>query len=180
LVEGVEAAGGGVPTSLYQLIEQQFMQLAPVEQALLAVASVAGAEFSAAVLAVPMDAPVDTVEAWCVALARRGQFVGTRGLDEWPDGTVAARYGFLHALYQETIYEQVPVNRRLRWHRQIGVRLEAAYGSRAPELAAELAEHFRRGRDSSAPSSTCSTRERMRNGVVASRSHRPLPPPWRC
>jgi DNA-binding winged helix-turn-helix (wHTH) protein/predicted ATPase len=148
LVEGVEAAGGGVPTSLHQLIEQQFMQLAPIEQDLLAVASVAGAEFSAAVLAVPMDAPVDTVEARCVALARRGQFVGTRGLDEWPDGTVAARYGFLHALYQETIYEHVPVNRRLRWHRQIGVRLEAAYGTHASELAAELAEHFRRGRDS--------------------------------
>jgi predicted ATPase len=61
---------------------------------------------------------------------------------------VAARYGFLHALYQETIYDQVPVNRRLRWHQQIGLRLEAAYGPRAREVAAELAEHFRRGRDS--------------------------------
>ena len=68
-------------------------------------------------------------------------------IEEWPDRTVAARYGFLHALYQETIYEQVPVNRRLRWHRQIGMRLEAAYGPRAREVAAELAAHFRRGGD---------------------------------
>ena len=144
---GLEAAQRGVPESLRQLIDRQFTHLSPAEQTVLEAASVAGAEFSAAVLAAAVDATVDTVEARCVALARRGQFVGTRGLEEWPDGTVAARYGFLHALYQETIYEQVPVNRRLRWHRQIGMRLEAAYGPRAREVAAELAEHFRRGGD---------------------------------
>ena len=145
---GLEDTGLGVPESLRQLIERQFAQLSLAEQTVLEAASVAGAEFSAAVLAAAVDDTVDVVEARCMALARRGQFVGTRGHDEWPDGTVAARYGFLHALYQETLYAQVPVTRQLRWHRQIGARLEVAYGPRAPELAAELAEHFRRGRDS--------------------------------
>ena len=37
------------------------------------------------------------------------------------------RYGIRHALYQELIYEQVPVSRRVRWHQQIGT-LEAAFG----------------------------------------------------
>jgi DNA-binding winged helix-turn-helix (wHTH) protein/predicted ATPase/type II secretory pathway predicted ATPase ExeA len=149
VLEGdLEAAGRGVPESLRQLIERQFAHLSPTEQSVVEAASVAGVEFSAAVLAAAVDDTVDTVEAQCEALARRGQFVETRGRDEWPDGTVAARYGFLHALYQETIYAQVPVTRRLRWHRQIGGCLEAAYGSRASELATELAEHFRRGRDS--------------------------------
>lgn len=148
LAGGLEAARQGVPESLRQLIERQFAHLSPADQTVLEAASVAGAEFSAAVLAAAVDETVDAVEARCVALARRGQFVGMRGLDEWPDGTVAARYGFLHALYQEIIYAQVPVNRQLRWHRQIGMRLEMAYGPRACEVAAELAEHFRRGRDS--------------------------------
>ena len=145
---GLEAAQQGVPESLRQLIERQCAHLSPAEQTVVEAASVAGAEFSAAVLAAAVDDAVDVVEARCEALARRGQFVEARGLDEWPDGTVAARYGFLHALYQEILYTQVPVTRRLRWHRQIGARLEAAYGPRASALAAELAEHFRRGRDS--------------------------------
>ena len=41
----------------------------------------------------------------------------------------------------------MPVNRRVRWHRQIGARLEVGYGLKAREVAAELAAHFVRGRD---------------------------------
>lgn len=145
---GLETARQGVPENLRRLIDRQFTQLSPGEQAVLEAASVVGAECSAALLAAALGETVDTVEAQCEALARRGQFVGTRGIDEWPDGTVAARYGFLHTLYQEMLYTQVPANRQLRWHRQIGMRLEAAYGPQAREVAAELAEHFRRGRDS--------------------------------
>jgi predicted ATPase len=44
-------------------------------------------------------------------------------------------------------HARVPVGRRVRWHRQIGRRLEAGYGPQVRELAAELAEHFVRGRD---------------------------------
>ena len=62
-------------------------------------------------------------------------------VDTWPDGTVASRYGFLHALYRETLYERVPVGRRVRWHQQIGRRLEVGYEPQARERAAELAEH---------------------------------------
>src|SRR4029453_12564095 len=60
---------------------------------------------------------------------------------------VAARYHFIHDLYQEVLYERVPASRRMRWHRQIGMRLEAGYGPRVQEIAAELAMHFARGRD---------------------------------
>ena len=61
-------------------------------------------------------------------------------------GTITA-LRFLHGLYREILYEQVPASRRVRWHRQIGLRLEAGYSGQARELAAELAEHFVRGRD---------------------------------
>jgi hypothetical protein len=98
-------------------------------------------------VAAAVDGNVDEVEAWCAALARRGQFLRVCGTDTWPDGTVASRYGFLHALYRETLYERVPVGRRVRWHQQIGRRLEVGYEPQARERAVELAEHFVSGRD---------------------------------
>ena len=66
---------------------------------------------------------------------------------EWPDGTVAAGYRFLHDLYQDILYERIPPGRQRRWHLQIGARKERGYGARAREIAAELAVHFEQGRD---------------------------------
>lgn len=145
--EGLEATMGGIPDSLRQLIEQQLVQLAPDVQALLEAASVAGKEFAVAAVAVAVAQAVETVEDHCAPLARQGQFLRLSGTDVWPDGTVAARYGFVHDLYRETLYTRVPVGRQVRWHRQIGHRLETGYGLRARERAAELAEHFVRGHD---------------------------------
>jgi DNA-binding winged helix-turn-helix (wHTH) protein/tetratricopeptide (TPR) repeat protein len=138
---------GDVPDSLRQFIEQQLTQLSPDVQAVLEAASVAGKEFAVAAVAAAVAQAVEAVEDHCGALARQGQFLRACGTDIWPDGTVAERFGFLHDLYRETLYGRVPVGRRVRWHRQIGRRLEAGYGPQARELAAELAEHFVRGRD---------------------------------
>jgi predicted ATPase len=80
-------------------------------------------------------------------LARQGQFVQAHGIDRWPDGTVAGRYRFGHALYQDVVYARIPAGRRARLHRQIGRELEAGYGPRASEISAELAVHFTHGRD---------------------------------
>jgi predicted ATPase len=60
---------------------------------------------------------------------------------------VAAHYAFIHALYQEVVYERVTPGRRINLHRNIGEREERAYGDRAGDIAAELALHFGRGRD---------------------------------
>jgi DNA-binding winged helix-turn-helix (wHTH) protein/tetratricopeptide (TPR) repeat protein len=136
-----------IPATLLHLIEQQIEQLSPEEQGILQAASVAGAAFSAAVLTVAGDAVAESVEAVCEGLARRAQFVRAAGTAVWPDGTVAARYGFIHALYREVAYARVPAGRRMRLHRQIGERLEAAYGEQASTIAAELGMHFAQGQD---------------------------------
>ena len=60
---------------------------------------------------------------------RGDQFLRASGTAEWPDGTVAARYGFRHALYQEVLYERITARGRSSLHRQIGEREEEAYGS---------------------------------------------------
>jgi tetratricopeptide (TPR) repeat protein len=147
LVGGVEAAMVGVPESLRQLIDRQLAQLPLEAQQILEAAGVVGVEFTAAAVAAGVEQPVEQVEEWCTAWARQGQFLQTHGVAEWPDGTATPCYGFHHALYREILSERVPIGRRLRWHRQIGLRLEAGYGPRAGEVAAALAEHFVHGRD---------------------------------
>jgi hypothetical protein len=147
LKEGGEEMASGVPENLQQLIAQQIERLSLEAQRLLEVASVAGAEFSAAAVAAGMETEVDVVEERCEELVRREHFLRASGTGDWPDGTVAARYGFLHALYQDVLYHRLTARRRQRLHQQIGEREEQGYGEQAREVAAELALHFERGRD---------------------------------
>jgi DNA-binding winged helix-turn-helix (wHTH) protein/predicted ATPase len=144
---GIEESIGGVPASVPELIERQQERLSAQEQRVLEVASVAGAEFSAAAVAAGLETTVEEVEEQCTELARREQFLYVQGTAEWPDGTVAAQYGFWHALYQEVLYDRIPARRRQRLHQRIGEREEQAYGEQAREIAAELALHFERGRE---------------------------------
>jgi predicted ATPase/DNA-binding winged helix-turn-helix (wHTH) protein len=136
-----------IPTSVRQFIEHRFEELSCEEQALLEAASVAGPLFSVAAVVAATSLPEEKVEARCAAWTREGQFLTAEGLSSWPDGTLAARYGFRHDLFQEVVYARISPERRARLHRQIGNRLEKAYGKRAAAIAAELAMHFDRGRD---------------------------------
>ena len=115
-------------------------------QRLLDAASVVGTEFSAAAVAAAIADDILMVEGRCEQLARRGTVLQGRGTLEWPDGTVAGRYGFLHALYQDVLYTRLPAAQRVRLHQQVGEREEQAYGARAQEIASELAVHFEQGR----------------------------------
>jgi predicted ATPase len=136
-----------VPENLRQMIEQQLEGLGAADQRLLAAASVAGMTFSSATLAAALDDEVEAVEERCAALARRQQFIRAAGVDAWPDRTVAARYRFLHVLYEHVLYERLPAAQRASLHRRIGERDEAAFRERPGERAAALALHFERGRE---------------------------------
>ena len=94
-----------------------------------------------------MNRDVAEVEQACADLARKGQVLNADGIEEWPDGTVSGRYAFLHAFYQEVLYERLPPGRRANLHRRIGSTLEARYDTRTGEIAAVLALHFEEGRD---------------------------------
>lgn len=142
-----ELEAAETPQTLRQFIDQQVEQLDPKTQLVLAAASVAGMEFSAAAVAAALAEEVETVERQCVELARREQFVHPKDEREWPDGTVTMRYGFVHVLYQEVLYNRLLASQRINLHRQIGERMEAAYGQQTREIAAELAVHFEQGRD---------------------------------
>jgi DNA-binding winged helix-turn-helix (wHTH) protein len=143
----LEAVTLGVPESVSQLITTQLARLEPAVQELLTAASVAGMGFAADALAAGLDRALEDVEVCCDGLAHGGQFIQAHGVAAWPDGTVTACYRFIHALYQEVLYERVPVSRRVRWHRQVGLRLEAGYARQTREIAVELAAHFVRGQE---------------------------------
>jgi DNA-binding winged helix-turn-helix (wHTH) protein/predicted ATPase len=144
---GPDALTINVPADVRSMIERQFDRLGPADRLVLEVASVAGTEFSAPAVAAGADLGAIEVESGCTRLAQREQFLRTLGAEEWPDGTIAARYGFLHALYGEVLYERLPPARRAALHARVGARLEAGYGERSDEIAAELAMHFERGHD---------------------------------
>jgi tetratricopeptide (TPR) repeat protein len=66
---------------------------------------------------------------------------------ELPDGSVTARYRFVHILYREVPYRLIPPIRRSQIHQRIAEREVAIYGNRSGEIAPELAMHFEQGRD---------------------------------
>ncbi len=143
----VEDLAAGVPESLRQMIEKQLERLTPEEQRMVETASVVGGEFSTAAVAAGLEEKGERVEEWCEGLAKREQFVRARGTETLAEGTVTGRYGFVHALYQQVLYERLAAVRRIRLHRRIGEWEEGAYGARVSEVAAELAMHFERGQD---------------------------------
>lgn len=136
-----------IPEDVRRMIARQLERLRPDERRILEAGSAAGVEFSAATVAAAEQIDLDEIERACADLTERGAFLVSHGDETWPDGTVAGRYGFRHALYREVVYEATPPARRADLHRRIGERLEAGLRDRAVEAATELAMHFERGRD---------------------------------
>jgi DNA-binding SARP family transcriptional activator len=136
-----------VPDTVRELIEEMLEQLGPDDRDLLSAASATGREFSAAAVASATERSDTEVEMRFDALARAGRFVERNGEELWPDGTQATRYGFVHDLHREVLYDTIPAGRRAEAHARVGRRLEDAYRSRPKEIAATVAEHFVRAGD---------------------------------
>ena len=66
-----------------------------------------GAAFSASAAAAALDQPVEAAEERLGALARRGSFVRLVEHQRWPDGTKTDGYRFIHALYQNVLYDRL-------------------------------------------------------------------------
>jgi predicted ATPase len=145
LREGAEAQVASLSTGLRELLLRRIEALAPEARRVLEAASVVGEVFAVAAVAAGTQAPVEDVEAVCAGLAARRHFLDDVGWTVWPDATSGGQYRFQHALYQQVLYETLGTVRRLQLHQRIGARLEAGYGARAGELAAQLAVHCERG-----------------------------------
>lgn len=146
LTTPVQEVRVSVPESLRHMLEKQFERLSENEQRVLEVASIAGSEFSTAVVAAVLQDENIPVEECCEGLARRKQFVQSVGLDPLTFAS-AGRYRFQHTLYQSTLASRVGAARQVLLHQRLGEHLEQRYGPQVRHLAVELAMHFEHGRD---------------------------------
>ena len=139
-------AQDSVPNELVDMITYQVARLTEHERRLLDIASVAGAEFSAALVAAGLSADPVEIERDLDAMARKHHTIVPSGASEWPDGTYSGLYAFHHILYQNVIYQQLAPAQRVQTHRRLAKRLEEAHPDRT-EIASMLALHFELGRD---------------------------------
>lgn len=137
----------GVPENIRQMITKQIARLSIEDQQVLEAASISGMNFSALAIASALGQDFVEVEGRCEELARRKCFLQEHGVGEFPDGTVSARYGFIHSLYVNTLYDRIPAARRAKLHKDMAERGEIIYGDHVGEIATELAMHFEQGHD---------------------------------
>ena len=147
LRDGAAGVAQAVPDGLRALLLKQVEALSGPAQQVLEAASVSGRAFTTAAVAAALQHPVEEVEALCDELTQQGTFLTAQAFRTWPDGTVTAGYAFRHALYRSVLYDRLGMGQQARWHRRVAERVEAGYGSRARELAGELALHFAYGQE---------------------------------
>src|SRR5208282_2130486 len=108
---------------------------------------VAGVAFSAGVCAAAAGVDQEDFEDFCEELSRRHHIVRSAGSERLPDGTVSARYEFVHSFYREVFYRRLALRRAARLHQRIGEEMETLFSNRLSDTAPELAQHFEHATD---------------------------------
>jgi tetratricopeptide (TPR) repeat protein len=137
----------GIPASLRGLLDARLGRLAGPDRQLLETAAVQGAEFVSVVAADALGLDDLVVDEALARLARGGELCQALGESDLPDGTLATRWRFGHALYRDALYAELPAKRRALLHLRAAESLLARHGDDAARLAAALAFHFTEGRE---------------------------------
>lgn len=142
LVRDPSALAVEIPNELREMVAAQIDRLPPKQREILEVASLAGRQFPAALVAAGVAADVVDVEALLSALAHSGWMIGAGETCEWPDGTASATFRFHHFLYRSVLRQRVPPARSRQVHERIAIRLAEAYRDRSTDVSAEIAYHY--------------------------------------
>lgn len=135
------------PESVRAMISKKIDALEPEERRTLQYASVEGTEFLSSVTSTLLGVDEIDLEESLARIGKSHRLIETLGEEELPDGTLATRYRFSHALYQNFLYGDLVNKRRVLLHQQAGEQLLKHHGKRAPQIATQLAIHFEHGRD---------------------------------
>ena len=135
------------PESVRGLIRKKIESLNDEDRRLLQYASVEGEEFLSTALAGLLGVDELALEERCDDLHKVHRLIEPRGEEELPDGAMAMRYRFVHALYQNELYAGLVNKRRAQLHRMAGEQLLKHYGDQSSRIATQLAMHFERSRD---------------------------------
>jgi DNA-binding CsgD family transcriptional regulator/tetratricopeptide (TPR) repeat protein len=133
---GDQTLAGRIPEGLRDAVGKRLSRLSESTNRVLSVASVMGREFQLEVLERVLASPEQEVEraleeARVAAIVEERSVLGT-----------AITYGFSHAFFQQTLYDEMLAPRRIRLHQQVARALEEVHARRLEEHAAELAQHY--------------------------------------
>jgi DNA-binding winged helix-turn-helix (wHTH) protein/tetratricopeptide (TPR) repeat protein len=132
--EPATALGGTLPQGVREAIGRRLNALSEECNRVLTLAAVIGREFDLNVLERVAELGREPL------LELLDEAVGARLVAE-PSGA-AGRYSFSHTLIRETLYEELTMPLRVRWHRRVGEALEDIHERNLEPRLPELAHHF--------------------------------------
>ncbi|HEX8925601.1 MAG TPA: AAA family ATPase, partial [Terriglobales bacterium] len=147
LSRAIEQVKLEVPETVLSMIQRQLQGLSEDDRKLLQYASVEGEEFHSTALAALIQRSDVEVEEDLARILKKHRVIGAPDEIEFPDGEIATRYRFAHALYQNVLYSEVVSKRRVALHREVASYLLARHRGEANRIAAQLARHHENGRD---------------------------------
>ncbi|MBW2721905.1 MAG: protein kinase, partial [Deltaproteobacteria bacterium] len=153
-----------IPQSIRSMIARKIDQLEESDRRLLVTAAVQGAGFHAVVVADAMDADEVDIEESLERLQQVHAFVRKVGEEELPDGSLTLRYSFVHALYQNSLYEGLTPARRAKMSSAVATSLANHYQDDITAVAGELgmlyesAREFAKASDSFVQAATKATK----------------------
>jgi tetratricopeptide (TPR) repeat protein len=136
-----------LPESIRGLIHRKIEALDENHRRMLAVASVAGQEFDALVVAKALGRNEADVEEQLDRLDRVHGFVCRLQEHICPNGAPTLRFAFVHVLYQNTFYAALTPARKAGVSRAVAIALEEVYAGRTTEIAATLAMLYEAARE---------------------------------
>lgn len=143
----LDIVGRELPESVRGMIDRKIAQVSDDDRALLTAASVQGYEFDSTVIAQALGRDAGAVEERLEALESVHRFVRLVDEREFPDRTPTLRYRFAHVLYQNALYAQLRATRKVALSAAVAETLLRLYGSRARDVASELAPLLEAGRN---------------------------------
>jgi predicted ATPase/tRNA A-37 threonylcarbamoyl transferase component Bud32 len=136
-----------LPGSVRSMIQRKLERLGDADRRLLATASVYGHEFDSASVAAALALDAVDVDDRLQALDRVHGLVCLVREVEFPDRTLTLRYAFVHVLYQQALYVDMPPTRRAAAAAALARAVESHHGDGNLEAAAALACLYEEGRD---------------------------------
>jgi len=130
-----------IPEGLRDVIGKRLSRLSQECNRILSIAAVIGREFRLEVLQQVAHVSEDDLyvalkEAKSAAIVEEHTAIGA-----------AIVYSFIHALFRQTLYEEIIAPRRVHLHQQVARVMEKVYAGRLQEHAAEMTEHFAQSTD---------------------------------
>jgi class 3 adenylate cyclase len=124
----------GIPDGIRDVIARRLSRLSGDANSVLVAAAVVGREFDVELVGCLVELSIDAI------LDALDEATATGLVDEV--GHRPGHYSFTHALVRQTLYGELSITRRVRWHQKVGEAIETLYVDDRDGRVAELAHHF--------------------------------------